>query len=144
MNIFVLLSSLAMMESEQRAGIILFQNNRYLLVQSTNSSKWSFTKGHAEPHDINVLETATREVREESGYVETEHYKIVSGPYDYGRSTYWYGEVLPSAPQPTLKLDEHKGVGWFTRSEIKHLHINKDIRVWLTHDKIDNESQPSS
>ena len=135
MNIFLLIGSfftaMNITFQPERAGIILYRDNQYLLVQNRNTSKWSFTKGHSEPFDVNLLETATREVKEESGYLESEHYTIRAGPYEYGRSMYWYGEVYTTAPHPTLKKDEHFGIGWFTRPEIQLLRTNKDIRVWL-------------
>jgi 8-oxo-dGTP pyrophosphatase MutT (NUDIX family) len=121
---------------ETRAGVILQSTDRYLLVQSRFTGKWSFTKGHAEPHDINLLETATREVKEETGFLETIHYTIDSGPYEIGRSTYWMGTIKGNHT-PTLKQDEHTGVGLFTKKEIRALKTNKDIRSWLNSKKIE-------
>jgi len=121
---------------ETRAGVILQSADRYLLVQSLFTGKWSFTKGHAEPHDINLLETATREVKEETGFLETIHYTIDSGPYEIGRSTYWMGTIKGNHT-PTLKQDEHTGVGLFTKKEIRALKTNKDIRSWLNSKKIE-------
>jgi len=121
---------------ETRAGVILQSADRYLLVQSRFTGKWSFTKGHAEPHDINLLETATREVKEETGFLETIHYTIDSGPYEIGRSTYWMGTIKGNHT-PTLKQDEHTGVGLFTKKEIRALKTNKDIRSWLNSKKIE-------
>ena len=121
---------------ETRAGVILQSADRYLLVQSRFTGKWSFTKGHAEPHDINLLETATREVKEETGFLETIHYTIDSGPYEIGRSTYWMGTIKGNHT-PTLKQDEHTGMGLFTKKEIRALKTNKDIRSWLKTEKIE-------
>jgi len=124
------------MSEETRAGVILQSADRYLLVQSRFTGKWSFTKGHTEPHDINLLETATREVKEETGFLETIHYTIDSGPYEIGRSTYWMGTIKGNHT-PTLKQDEHTGVGLFTKKEIRALKTNKDIRSWLKSEKIE-------
>jgi 8-oxo-dGTP pyrophosphatase MutT (NUDIX family) len=121
---------------ETRAGVILQSADRYLLVQSRFTGKWSFTKGHAEPWDINLLETATREVKEETGFLETIHYTIDSGPYEIGRSTYWMGTINGNHT-PTLKQDEHTGAGLFTKKEIRALATNKDIRCWLKTEKIE-------
>jgi 8-oxo-dGTP pyrophosphatase MutT (NUDIX family) len=121
---------------ETRAGVILQSTDRYLLVQSRFTGKWSFTKGHAESHDINLLETATREVKEETGFLETLHYTIDSGPYEIGRSTYWMGTIKGNHT-PTLKQDEHTGMGLFTKKEIRALKTNKDIRSWLKTEKIE-------
>ena len=121
---------------EIRAGVILQSAGRYLLVQSRFTGKWSFTKGHAEPIDINLLETATREVKEETGFLETIHYTIDPGPYEIGRSTYWMGTINGNHT-PTLKQDEHTGAGLFTKKEIRALKTNKDVRVWLKSEKIE-------
>lgn len=139
MGLLVLIAS-ALLQTNQseevRAGIILQSADRYLLVQSRFTGKWSFTKGHAEPWDINLLETATREVKEETGFLETIHYTIDSGPYEIGRSTYWMGTINGNHT-PTLKQDEHTGAGLFTKKEIRALKINKDIRSWLKTEKIE-------
>jgi 8-oxo-dGTP pyrophosphatase MutT (NUDIX family) len=119
---------------EVRAGIILKKEDRYLLVQSKFTGKWSFTKGHTETHDINLLETAQREVKEEAGYLELEHYTIDSGPDFIGRTHYWYGTVTTEA-SPAMRLDEQSGIGWFTKKEIKSLKKNQDVKAWLSLDK---------
>ena len=136
----LLLIATALLQANQseevRAGVILQSADRYLLVQSRFTGKWSFTKGHAEPWDINLLETATREVKEETGFLETIHYTIDSGPYEIGRSTYWMGTINGNHT-PTLKQDEHTGAGLFTKKEIRALATNKDIRCWLNTEKIE-------
>ena len=120
------------MESE-RAGIILLDSqSRILLVQSKRTGKWGFTKGHAETFDINSLETATREVKEESGYLEWIHYKITSGPIYLRSRPYWIGVIHTDEP-PQLNRGEkdHSGIGWFTINQTKHLKLNEDVKLWL-------------
>lgn len=129
--ILLLLGSTSSQETNERAGIILNYKDRYLLVQNKFSFRWSFTKGHVEPFDIDLLETAQREVKEESGYLETIHYTIDdTEPRMYGKSTYWTGTVICPDP-PKLKEDEHLGFGWFTKEEMRKLKTTTDISDWL-------------
>lgn len=129
--ILLLIGSISSQETNERAGIILNYKDRYLLVQNKFSFRWSFTKGHVEPFDIDLLETAQREVKEESGYLETIHYTIDdTEPRMYGKSTYWTGTVICPDP-PKLKEDEHLGFGWFTKEEMRKLKTTTDISEWL-------------
>jgi len=130
-TIILLLIGSASSQEFERAGIILNYKDRYLLVQNKFSFRWSFTKGHVEPFDVNLLETAQREVKEESGYLETIHYTIDdTEPRMYGKSTYWTGTVINADP-PKLKEDEHLGFGWFTKEEMRKLKTTSDISEWL-------------
>jgi len=124
-------SSSVLSQDTERAGIILNYKDRYLLVQNKFSFRWSFTKGHVEPFDVDLLETAQREVKEESGYLEHENYVIDdTEPRMYGKSTYWTGTVMRPDP-PKLKEDEHLGFGWFTKDEMRKLKTTSDISEWL-------------
>lgn len=120
------------MASEERAGIILYDatRSRILLVQSRFTGKWGFTKGHAETWDIDPLETATREVKEEAGYLEVIHYKITDGPISLRGRPYWLA-VLRTDETPTLNRLEQSGIGWFRLKEIPRLRLNEDVRLYL-------------
>ena len=130
-TIILLLIGSTLAQDGERAGIILNYKDRYLLVQNKLSFRWSFTKGHVEPFDVELLETAQREVKEESGYLEHEQYTIDdTEPKVYGKSTYWTGTVIcPDTPK--LKEDEHLGFGWFTKDEMRKLKTTTDISEWL-------------
>jgi 8-oxo-dGTP pyrophosphatase MutT (NUDIX family) len=123
------------MSDERRAGIILFDRtmSRILLVQSKRTGKWGFTKGHAEMCDVSMLETAVREVEEESGYVEGVDYNLIS-PIHLRDRPYWTA-VLHSDELPKLNNNEHEkdhsGIGWFTMRQIGYLKLNKDVTLWL-------------
>ena len=104
--------------------------SRILLVQSRFTGKWGFTKGHAETWDINPLETATREVKEEAGYLEVIHYKITEGPILLRGRPYWTA-VLRTDETPTLNRLEQSGIGWFRLKEIPRLRLNEDVRLYL-------------
>jgi 8-oxo-dGTP pyrophosphatase MutT (NUDIX family) len=117
---------------EPRAGIILYDatKSRILLVQSRFTGKWGFTKGHAETWDIDPLETAMREVKEEAGYLEVIHYKITEGPVYLRNRPYWTA-VLRSDETPTLNRAEQSGIGWFRLKEINRLKLNEDVKLYL-------------
>jgi len=117
---------------EARAGIILYDatQSRILLVQSRFTGKWGFTKGHAELWDINPLETAMRELKEEAGYLEVIHYKIRDGPIYLRCRPYWTA-VLRSDETPILNRAEQSGIGWFRLKEINRLKLNEDVKLYL-------------
>ena len=130
-TIILLLIGSTLAQDGERAGIILNYKDRYLLVQNKLSFRWSFTKGHVEPFDVDLLETAQREVKEESGYLEHKQYTIDdTEPRMYGKSTYWTATVICPDP-PKLKEDEHLGFGWFTKDEMRKLKTTTDISDWL-------------
>ena len=52
------------MKFEKSCGIIVFKDNKVLMVEQ-NSCEWSFTKGHVEAGETEE-ETALRETKEES------------------------------------------------------------------------------
>jgi len=120
------------MAEEPRAGIILYDATqlRILLVQSRFTGKWGFTKGHAENWDIDSLETATRELKEEAGYLEVIHYKITEGPIYLRGRPYWTA-VLRTTETPTLNRAEQSGIGWFRLKEIPKLKLNEDVKLYL-------------
>ena len=117
---------------EARAGIILYDasQSRILLVQSRFTGKWGFTKGHAELWDINPLETAMRELKEEAGYLEIIHYQITEGPINLRCRPYWIA-TLRSDETPILNRAEQSGIGWFRLKEINRLKLNEDVRLYL-------------
>ena len=65
------------------AGFILLSPDlsHTLLVKGKKSPKWGFTKGHREEEDANVMETAIRELYEETGLTRDDiiiHEKLFS------------------------------------------------------------------
>lgn len=121
-----------MAAEEARAGIILYDatQTRILLVQSRFTGKWGFTKGHAELWDINSLETAMRELKEEAGFLEMIHYKITEGPVQLRGRPYWIAKMT-TTDTPTLNRAEQSGIGWFRLKEILHLRLNEDVKLYF-------------
>ena len=112
-------------------GIILFKRDvkkiKYLLLRH-HKNYWNFPKGRPDPRDKNELDTAFREVWEETGIVK-EQIKLVKNfkagyvysfksPYsdELGnkvtkRAIFFLGQVSGEK----IKIsDEHVGFGWFS------------------------------
>ena len=72
------------------AGLILFTPDfRVLLVQDARTKKWGFPKGHREDIDTSDIDTAKREVQEETGIPPTAYtlyeqpFRIIRGSSSY-------------------------------------------------------------
>jgi len=125
------------------AGFVLLSSDlkSVLLVHDTRSNKWGFPKGHRESYDINDLQTATRELFEETGIcenqytVQTETFKIKkgSGSYIFRYAVLHEDErnVL-LRPGPSYEI---KGVAWVPINELVDdthtLDGNIYLRTWL-------------
>jgi 8-oxo-dGTP pyrophosphatase MutT (NUDIX family) len=122
------------------AGILLkTQDDHYLLVQEAKApNKWGFPKGHTEPEDTSPLETAMRELQEETGLTSTS-YTITRGPFQLlkGEEYYWFyeamlqsEEVVPCIQNPEETLD----IRWVPKADLIHppfwLQPNKYLDVW--------------
>ena len=119
-------------EKAEKAGMILWdiQKRRILLIQNRWTGKWGFPKGHMETFDIDHLENAMREVKEETGYLEMIHYVITSGPLILNGHYYWTAN-LRTDERPTLNREEHSGIGWYTPKELRGLQLHSDVKAWL-------------
>lgn len=53
----------------KKSGIILFDNNKILLVKNRRTNLWGFPKGSVENFDKNLKYAAIRELKEETGYI---------------------------------------------------------------------------
>ena len=114
------------------AGIQLFTPDRQktLLVQG-KSGRWGWTKGHREPFDTNWLETAIREVREESGFdLGNEYWICSSTPQQWGKRLYWQGITKYDMPEPRHNIYEHLAIAWFPLDNLSNLPLGKDVLEW--------------
>ena len=83
------------------AGIILKMNkDLVLLVHGRKSKKWGFPKGHSNPGD-SLVETAVREMQEETGI------NILIGRYE-----------------PVIVLDKHKSTRCYFVCNLMHVNNN--------------------
>ncbi len=111
----------------QGAGIILFKNNKILILKSVKGH-YDFPKGHVEPGE-SLLEAAIREFEEETG-LDHKHIKIIEdkqyvieyyvkehGEIDLKRVTFFLAEYLGEDDIRISK--EHESYVW--------LDLNDDL-----------------
>jgi 8-oxo-dGTP pyrophosphatase MutT (NUDIX family) len=111
------------------AGIILTLEKTVLLLQGVKGS-WSFPKGHTEPSDATTLDTAIREMWEETGYVHGQDYEIVGDKMRLDKRIYWMARPLRSLQNPVLSPREHKAFKWVPIEDIEWLNTNTGVKVW--------------
>ena len=115
-------------DSNQVYGCILVgPRNRYLLVQGSNTRKWSFPKGHPTPTETG-LQCAHRELTEETNitlpYMKFYEYKLSKGTYFlYNTRTEYY-----SKPQDCSEIMDSN---WFTLAEMQKLSVNIDVNTFI-------------
>jgi len=120
------------------AGVILVkiaeENGEplFLVLRGADTGVWSFSKGHPEDIDNDdLLTTAIRETREETGFVAWRDYCLLqSAPIRYGKRPYWIGIMTNKFDTPKINNREHDMARWCTASEIEALRSNVDVRMW--------------
>ena len=136
-TLLVLLLCLFLTPTKQQgyegAGIQLFTPDRTktLLVQGQRSGRWGWTKGHRDSVDKSWLETAIREVKEESGFVYGIHYSICNSfPQQWGKRLYWQGVTYLDEPVPIHNVSEHRNIQWVALNDVPLLETTKDVNEW--------------
>lgn len=115
------------------AGVQLFSPDRQstLLVQGKKSKRWGWTKGHREDVDATWLDTAIREVKEESGFeVDRDYWICTKEPFQWGKRLYWQGITFEKKPIPFHNALEHANISWFTNDQLSSLLLGKDVIEW--------------
>jgi 8-oxo-dGTP pyrophosphatase MutT (NUDIX family) len=102
--------------------------NRYLLVKGKESNKYSFAKGHIEPHET-PMECIQRELFEETGIdiYETMMKSIIRSKI----GTYIYSETETEIPINVLDTQEISEAGWYDIDEIRNLQLNADVSYYF-------------
>lgn len=129
---------------EKSCGVVPFRWERgqvlYLIISSalTRREHWEFAKGGVEAGEREV-DTALRELREETGVSEVELLRNFREPirYIYRRPeglvskqvVYFLGRV--KNPTVTLRIDEAKDFRWATYDEAKGLLRHGNARILL-------------
>jgi len=114
-------------------AVVTRQNNNeteFLVIHRGYRDDWSFPKGKVDPGE-NILGTAIREVREETGYaiklgvpLPTQRYKIASGNKE---SHYWHATVTDGK---FVANDEVDRIEWLNYANAKKLlSYEHDIEV---------------
>lgn len=125
------------------AGLILLSSDltSTLLVHDTRSAKWGFPKGHREPEDANDLQTAVREMWEETGLVATD-YKVCDESFKIskGGGSYIFRYAIANEqarnktkPGPAHEISALEWVPLQTLLEAQTvLDGNKYLRTWIS------------
>lgn len=126
------------------AGFILLSSDlsTTLLVNDARTQKWGFPKGHREAYDLNDLETAAREVREETGLTVEDYrifpevFKVSKGSHSYN---FRYAVLLDEKRKANVvqgPAEEIGGIQWVPIKQLLDaqnvLDGNKYLRAWLT------------
>jgi 8-oxo-dGTP pyrophosphatase MutT (NUDIX family) len=126
----LLLLSLWNIDAYEGAGVHLVDNNQVLMVQGARSGKWGFPKGHREEFDIDWLQTANREIKEETGYVKGINYEICDDiPRHWGTRIYWSARVLQHR-DIIINRTEHRDVKWIPIEEVGSMKVTRDVEEW--------------
>jgi 8-oxo-dGTP pyrophosphatase MutT (NUDIX family) len=121
------------------AGFIFATQGGYiLLVKCARSGKWGFCKGHEEPSDTSLLDTARREAKEELG-LAAEDYELASEPFTMRAWSYHvefrYALLKKPVEELTLQREEIAEVRLVTLQEMRKMPqdtLNRFCRKWLT------------
>lgn len=106
----------------QASGLVIFRRSRGILLIKKRDY-WEFPKGRVDEKDSDLMRTALREVREETGlvdlkivegFVTTEHYPVGGRRKQV---TYW---LALSKGNPTIS-SEHRGYVWASPREAEKL-----------------------
>jgi 8-oxo-dGTP pyrophosphatase MutT (NUDIX family) len=125
----------------QGAGwIFATESGHILLVKCAHSGKWGFCKGHKEPSDSSLLDTAKREAKEELGLsARKEDYVISSEPFMMRAWSYHvefrYAVLKKPLEELVLQPEEIAEVRLVTLQEMRAAapdSLNRFARKWLT------------
>lgn len=113
-------------------AIIRSEDAKYLLVQGSSTTKWSFPKGHSKKYET-PLDCAGREIFEETGCTS------LPNPCDviHLRMATYYLFNVPSVFQINTKDSrEICSSGWFTREAALQLLLNADTDIYFNNKDI--------
>jgi 8-oxo-dGTP pyrophosphatase MutT (NUDIX family) len=120
------------------AGLILFTPDlKVLIVQDAKTGKWGFPKGHREPQDGSDLETACRELLEETG-IRPESFKLYEPSFRItrGSSSYLFRYGVVSREDGAVQnYQEIAQLAWIPFimliSPAAEFDGNKYLRTWI-------------
>jgi ADP-ribose pyrophosphatase YjhB (NUDIX family) len=109
-----------------------------LLIFHEQLSRWLQPGGHVEPEDDEIVATARREVREETGLEELVPLGELSGVFDV--------DVHPIPPNGELPAHRHYDVRWLFRASATDLRAGSDVKLarWVSLDRVLSLNDESS
>jgi 8-oxo-dGTP pyrophosphatase MutT (NUDIX family) len=102
-----------------------------LLVRDDRHNKWSFPKGRMEAEDYDLLETAVRETREETGFEHNRHYVLKTKMRTCARTQLVLAQALtPDLPLHSCAEHHVAEVAWIPFHDVGSLDANLPLRLW--------------
>ena len=108
-----------------------------LLVKCASSGKYGFCKGHAEPEDRSLLDTAHREAKEELG-LNQEDYTVASDPFTLRSWSYQvefrYAVLKKPVEELVLQPEEISDILLVSLQDMRKMppdSLNRFARQWL-------------
>lgn len=118
--------------------IIITPDFRVLLVQDAKTKKWGFPKGHREVEDTDDLQTAIREVQEETG-IQSTSYIVENSPFRItkGSSSYIFRYAIMNQQSGYIQnCKEISRIQWIPILDLMQnpdkLDGNKYLRTWIS------------
>ena len=118
--------------------IIITPDFRVLLVQDAKTKKWGFPKGHREDEDTDDLQTAIREVQEETG-IQPTSYVVENSPFRItkGSSSYIFRYAIMNQQSGNIQnCKEISRIQWVSILDLMQnpdrLDGNKYLRTWIS------------
>jgi 8-oxo-dGTP pyrophosphatase MutT (NUDIX family) len=103
--------------------------NKYLMVKGRESGKYSFPKGHIEPHET-PIECVIRELYEETGISYTSNIEMKE-VIKSRIGSYVYCETHEEIPVNIIDSKEIEEAGWYSESDIARMILNADASYYL-------------
>lgn len=114
------------------AGCILIKENKVLLVLNKKSKMWGFPKGHSDPEDKFLYNTAIRELKEETNIILTK--QQLSKGFIRRNNTFYYViliDKIVSNESEEKDTSEIENMAWFSVDEMVKLPITHHLRSIL-------------
>lgn len=121
--------------SDKRPGgglVILHPSqSSVLLVRDSRNQKWGFPKGRYELEDHDLLATAIRETREETGFLLDTHYTLSNKARSCANTRLVLAQAL-TPDLPITECAEHNvaEIAWVPFSDLDSLSTNLPLRLW--------------
>jgi 8-oxo-dGTP pyrophosphatase MutT (NUDIX family) len=106
------------------AGVIPKYNDYFLLVLEKKKNNWSFPKGKKDLNDFNSLNTALRELKEETNIHVDYNSKNIKNSYMIKKCIFYEYEFSTVPEILYVESVEVKEIKWFKLDEINSIPLN--------------------